>query len=94
MKKLSLILILIVLLTSISGCFPIRGLKADVVVKHPDSSMLIIAIEKRGIRVAIYDAQQNKMIEYPQLIPFDHYLHGWTIHKYDWQKRMKKRESE
>lgn len=93
MKKLLLIL-LIFTITTLSGCFVPRGLKSDVVVKHPDSSMLIIAIEKRGIRVAIYDAQQNKMIEYPQLIPFDHYLNGWTIHKYDWQKFMKKRESE
>ena len=93
MKKL-LFLILILTMATLSGCLIPRGLKSDVVVKHPDSSMLIIEFKGRYARVAIYDAAQNKMIEYPQLVPLDHYLHGWTLSKHDWQKSIRKKEND
>ena len=93
--KLLIIFLLCCCTPTMSGCLiPTRGLRPEVVVKHPDSPMLIIGFEGRFVRVAIYDAQQNKMIEFPELIPLDHCLNGWTFTKYDWQKFLKSKETE
>jgi len=95
MKRFSILILFAAFILLSSGCFSLRGLKPDLVVKHPDSPMMII--EGKGkIKVAIYDPSKNELIEYGWVdlnLKCNHY-HGWTLMKYDWQKFIKKRDNE
>ena len=76
----------------VSGCVPTRGLKPHEVVKHPDAPMLIQEVKGNHFKVAIYDAKENRLIEYGWIRATDSMV-GWTISKVDWQKFMKKKSN-
>lgn len=72
---------------ALSGCLTLRGLSPDVIVKHPDSPMMIMEVKGSRIKVAIYDAQENKFIEYGWIdIGKCKCYTGWFFMKYDAQK--------
>ena len=51
------------------------------IIKHPDAPMLIMKSKGKAL-VALYDKENNEMIEYGWVkIP-----EAWTLHKYDWEK--------
>ncbi len=51
-------------------------------IKHPDAPMLIQRVKGSKALVAVYDKQDNRMLEYGWIaIP-----QGWTLHKYDWER--------
>ncbi len=75
---------------ALSGCLTLRGLSPDVIIKHPDSPLLIQETKGNKIKVSIYNAQEKKMIEYGWIdISACRHYEGWTIMKYDWQKFLK-----
>lgn len=96
MKRFSTLIILTAFILLSTGCLlPLRGLKEDLVIKHPDSPMVIIEGEGR-IKVAIYDPETNGLIEFGWVDLGSTYnqYHGWTLMKYDWQKFLIKKEND
>ena len=69
------------------GCW--GGLAKQPVIKHPDSSVQIIEVNGDAVKVAVYSKTKNKMIVYGW-IDLEK-LKGWTITKYDWEKKIKER---
>ena len=93
MKLLIKITILCSIL-SLQGCFlPIRGLREDIIIKHPDANMQIIEFKNNKVHVAIWDAKNQRMIEYGWL-PLDRYWEGWWFFKYDGKKTTEKKNKE
>ena len=89
MRKLALLSVLVLLF---SGCFSFRGLKENIIVKHPNAPMLIIETSSNAVRVAIYDKEENKLIEYGWIDAAT--LVGRTAVTYDWQTFIAKRDDE
>ena len=69
--------------TFASGC--IGGIKRDLIVKAPDSPMLIHKVDGRKLMVSIYDADSNQMVAFPESIHVNG-LEGFTLSKFDWEK--------
>lgn len=82
LMMLCAVAIVVILVTSLCGCM--QGLRDDVIVRHPDAPMLIEEVSGSRARVAIYNAETNKLIEYGWVDLQD--LPGWTLKKFDWQK--------
>lgn len=81
-------LMLIVVPLLLCGC--LGGLAREDVVKHPDAPMLVQEVDGECVRVAIYDSQENELVEYGWVqVP-----EGWTIHKFDWENYIKERSEE
>jgi len=70
-----------VLMTGCSGLF--NQTKSDTIIKHPDAAMLILSASGT-VRVGIYDAEKNEILEYGTLNLSQ--FSGWTIHKFNWEK--------
>ena len=70
--------------TFASGC--IGGIKRDLIVKAPDSPMLIHKVDGRVLRVSIYDKESNQMVAFPESIHVNGQLEGFTLSKFDWEK--------
>jgi len=91
METRSRLLIIALLSLFLAGCF--EGFKPDRIIKHPDSSMLILEAKPGYVRVAVYSKVDNKMIEFGW-VKADERLIGWTITKYDWESFIEKKENE
>ena len=62
------------------------GIKRDLIVKAPDSPMLIHKVDGRVLRVSIYDKESNQMVAFPESIHVNGQLEGFTLSKFDWEK--------
>ena len=91
LNKIGLLCLVAALAVGVSGCFSLRGLKKDLIIKHPDSPMLITEI-KGWAKVSTYDAQENKMVVYGKIPLKSCCMEGWSFMKYDWQKFLKSKE--
>ncbi|MBW7990031.1 MAG: hypothetical protein FVQ84_08460 [Planctomycetes bacterium] len=87
-----LILFLLIGASTVSGCLSLRGLRPDVIVKHPDSPFLIMEVKRNWARIAIYSKSKNKMIEYGWIDMETNEVLGKTISKYDWERFIKGQE--
>lgn len=59
---------------------------------HPDAPMLVLEARGERLRVAVYQADGNRMIERGWIESDD--LVGWTVSKYDWEAFIVKRGGE
>ena len=71
-----------------TGCSVFRS---KPIVKHPDSPMLIMKAEKGNLLIAIYDAENNKMISYGFIESKE--VVGWTLKKFDWESFILKKSN-
>ena len=80
---------LLILTTTLSSCVVGRALAPEEIVKHPDAPMLILEVKGHYARVAVYDRNQNQMIEFGWVDLEENV--GWTLHKFDWEKHVRDR---
>ncbi len=66
-----------------TGCFAREGLKSVKIVKHPDSSFLIVDVKGDKVQIAIESNDKTKLIIYGWVKVSD--LTGWTCTKYNWE---------
>ena len=81
---ITVVLIVIVMCT---GCLPKPN-----IVKHPDSPMLIEEVRGSAAKVSVYDSANKRLIQYGWVELKE--LKGWTLHKYDWEKFIKRKKNE
>ena len=83
------IILLLLILLCFCGCVR-NPFTPTEIVKHPDAPMCILETKGEYARVAIYDSQSNKLIEYGWVC-VDETLVGWTLAKYNWEKFIKEK---
>ena len=65
------------------GCISTSGLKSVKIVKHPDSSFLIVDAKGDRVQIAIESNDEKKLIVWGWVRVSD--LKGWTCTKYNWK---------
>lgn len=85
LKLLSMILFVSLL----SGCGGKKPWSPTEIIKHPDAAMLILEARGDSVRVAVWDGDNKKLIEYGW-VQMDASMVGKTIYKLDWEKAKKK----
>lgn len=81
--NLGLFLILFAAFLLQPGCNLVRAFVPTEIVKHPDAPMQILEAKTNYLRVAVYDREDNQMIEFGWIETSS--LKGWTLTKYDWE---------
>jgi hypothetical protein len=81
-KNFGKILCGMLLLVSMTGC-----IEKDLLVKAPDAPMLIQESKGGYIRIAIYNSEENTLVDYGWIKVRE--LKGWTLSKYDWESFLK-----
>jgi len=82
-----IVLSTILMIGLITGCSGTPA-KPDTIVRHPDSAMLILSGSGTA-RVGLYDAEENKIVEYGTVDMSQ--FSGWTIHKFNWEEFIEDR---
>ena len=93
MRNLALIVFCVSMLFG-TGCELLNAFTPGSIVKHPDAPMMIQDAKGLFIRVAVYDKEENKLIEYGWIPVMDATLQGWTLSKFDWEAFIDKRKKE
>lgn len=91
MRRALLLLLITNIIGLASGCSLLPGFSPPEVVKHPDAPMLIMRVEDRYAKVAVYQKSSNSLIEYGWIELTDSV--GWTLTKYDWEQFIDKRST-
>lgn len=86
-----LVLLALILIGSLGGC--VGGLKRDRLVKAPDAPMLIQEVNGGTIKVSVYDAGENRLVEFGD-VRLDDRHEGWTVSKFDWEAFIRSREDQ
>ena len=87
MRSVIRFVILLSLTISLSSCVIGRALAPEEIVKHPDAPMQILEVKGHYARVAVYDRNQNQMIEFGWVDLTQNV--AWTLHKFDWEKHIR-----
>ena len=81
-KITRLIVISLLLSIAVAGC---TSRMTTMVMPHPDAPLLIVDTFGPWIKVAVYDKDNNEMIEVSGWLKISDYK-GRTLHKYNWDK--------
>lgn len=76
----------------LSGCNWFGGFRPAEVIKHPDAPVLIAEVKNGYIRAYVYDKAKNELTDYGWMQLNDSNAKGWTLLKYDWEKKIAARD--